>query len=131
MSDVQVSSVVDVSSFDSVDAVDEAITALRDRRKALKDEQVKAGKQREKAEKEQAMAEAKERLEAEGLEDGDSIRALLKGEEVEGHFVKMTDARFIVLVDGEKKTLPFDKFLGRAEDSTETVESQDVDEEVV
>ncbi|MGV9141489.1 MAG: hypothetical protein ACOC1X_00975 [Promethearchaeota archaeon] len=131
MSDVYSHEGLDPQSFDSVDAVDEAIKVLRDRRKELKSEQDKAQKAQEKAEKEQAMAEAKSRLEAEGLEEGDPIRAILKGEEVAGSFVKATEARFIVLVDGEKKTLPFDKFVSRDGDSVQEVESQDAEEEVV
>jgi hypothetical protein len=117
---------LDVSAFETVEAIDEAIKSLRDRRKEVKAEATKADREAAKVAKAEALAEAKATLEAEGLEEGDTIRAILKGEEVLGEFVKETEARFVILVDGEKKTLPFDKFVGRAADEVEG----DVDEEV-
>lgn len=121
----EVREVLDVEAFDTVEGIDEAIKALRERRKAVKAEATKADREAAKAEKARVLAEAKASLEAAGLEEGDTIRATLKGEEVLGDFVKVTEARFIILVDGKKKTLPFDKFLGRAD-----ADAGDVDEEV-
>jgi len=105
----------DVTVFESVEGVDEAIKSLRERRKELKAEATKADREAAKAEKARQLEEAKIRLEDAGLEEGDTIRAILKGEEVLGEFVKETEARFVILVDGEKKTLPFDKFVGTAD----------------
>jgi len=127
MEEVQVrEDVIDVTTFNTVEAIDEAIKSLRERRKEVKAEATKVDRETAKVEKAAALAEAKATLEAEGLEEGDTIRAILKGEEVIGDFVKATEARFIVLVDGEKKTLPFDKFVGRvvsdqSEANTESV----------
>lgn len=118
--------VLDVEAFDTVEGIDEAIKSLRERRKAVKAEATKADREAAKVEKARVLEAAKATLEAAGLAEGDTIRATLKGEEVIGEFVKETEARFIVLVDGEKKTLPFDKFLGRADAD----DAGDVDEEV-
>jgi hypothetical protein len=105
----------DVTVFGNVADIDNAIKELRDRRKELKANEVKANREAAKAEKAKALAEAKANLEGLGLEEGTDVRFILKGEETEGSFVKVTEARFVVLVDGEKKTLLFDKFLSVVE----------------
>lgn len=105
----------DVTVFGNVADIDNAIKELRDRRKELKANEVKANREAAKAEKAKALAEAKANLEGLELEEGTDVRFILKGEETEGQFVKITEARFVVLVDGEKKTLPFDKFLSVVE----------------
>lgn len=120
---------IDVTVLGSVEEADEAIKAIRERRKELKAEAVKADREAAKTAKAEALAEAKGRLEEAGLEEGDTVRAILKGEEVLGEFVKETEARFVILVDGEKKTLPFDKFVGLASDAPSV--SEDADEEPV
>ncbi len=130
---------LDVEAYDTVEGIDEAIKSLRERRKAVKAEATKAEREAAKAEKARVLEEAKATLEAAGLDEGDTIRATLKGEEVIGSFVKATEARFIILVDGDKKTLPFDKFIGLVEaDTADTVTDEvvaddagDVDEEMV
>lgn len=114
---------VDMNDFDlnTVDGIDEAIKALRESRKEIKKAETLANRQAAKAEKEQKLQEAKDKMESLNLEEGDNIRFILKGEEVEGEFVKITAARFVATVDGEKKTLPFDKFLSVADEVAEAV----------
>ena len=102
----------DVNVFENVANIDEAIKSLREKRKELKANEVKAGREAAKAEKAKVLEDAKSNMASLNLEEGNDIRFILKGEEVEGQFVKMTEARFVATVDGEKKTLPFDKFLG-------------------
>ena len=106
---------VDVKGFDlaTVEGIDEAIKALREARKAVKAEATKAAREAAKEEKAAALAEAKKVVLGLGLEEGTAVRFVLKGEETDGTFVKATEARIVVLVDGEKKTLPFDKFVAR------------------
>jgi len=108
---------VDMTSFDlnTVAGIDLAIVALRESRKELKKAEVVANREAVKAEKAVKLKEAKDNMANLGLEEGSDIRFILKGVEVEGSFVKMTEARFVALVDGEKKTLPFDKFLAVVE----------------
>lgn len=107
----------DMTNFDlnTVAGIDEAIKALREDRKEIKKAETVANREAAKAEKAKALEEAKANMAGLGLEEGADIRFILKGEEVEGSFVKMTEARFVALVDGEKKTLPFDKFLAVVE----------------
>ena len=104
--------VFDVAVFDTIESIDEAIVALRAHRKSLKSAETAEAREVAKAEKQALLDEAKANIVSLDLIEGDEIRATLKGEEVVGNFVKVTDARFVILVDGEKKTLPFDKFLG-------------------
>ena len=118
---------MDVMAFETVEELDVAIKELRERRKELKAEAVKAEREAAKAEKQSRLDEAKARLEGLGLEEGDTVRFILKGEEVVGQFVKLTAARFVATVDGEKKTLPFDKFVDVAEAEAE-VETDETDE---
>jgi hypothetical protein len=59
--------------------------------------------------KEAIMAENKARLEA--LEAGAVISFTLKGEETEGTLDKVTEKRFIAIVDGLKKVIMFDKLI--------------------
>ena len=108
---------VDMTGFDvaTVEGIDEAIKALRESRKEIKKAETVANREAAKEAKAQVLQEAKEKMASLGLEEGADIRFILKGEETEGSFVKMTEARFVALVDGEKKTLPFDKFLAVAE----------------
>ena len=108
---------VEMNDFDlaTVEGIDEAIKALRETRKAVKAEATKAAREAAKEEKARLIAEAKEAVASASLNEGDAIRVILKGDEVIGDFVKMTEARIVVLVDGEKKTLPFDKFIGVAD----------------
>lgn len=112
--DVEVQA-VNLEALETVEQVDEAITALRERRKELKAEATKVKREAAKAEKARLMEEAKQRLVEAELTEGETVRAILKGEETVGEFVKQTEARFVILVNGEKKTLPFDKFLGVTE----------------
>lgn len=100
-----------VDQFETVEEIDEAISALRERRKEMKAAEREAERERRKALKARQLAEAKERIENLQLEEGATIRAFLKGEEVEVNFVKLTDARLVIEVDGLKKALPFDKFV--------------------
>ena len=49
-----------------------------------------------------------------------------KGAETEATFVRMTDKRFTVEVEGEKRSIMFDKFImafATGEDAEETVEA--------
>ena len=108
---------MDMTNFDlnTVDGIDKVITALRESRKEIKKAETVANREKAKAEKAEKLAEAKANLEGLELEEGTDVRFILKGEETEGQFVKTTEARFVVLVEGEKKTLPFDKFLAVVE----------------
>lgn len=103
-----------ISQLDSIEEVDAVISAAKERKVVLKEQEKEAQRVARKREKEAAMEAAKESIEQAGLEEGDNILVLLKGEEVEGQFVHLTESRLVVLVDGDKKALPFDKFLGTA-----------------
>ena len=115
----------DVNVFENVADIDKAIKDLRVRRKELKAEEVKAGREAVKEEKARVLEEAKANMVSLGLEEGADIRFVLKGEEVAGKLVKMTDARFVALVGDEKKTLPFDKFVGLVEADTADTETDE------
>ena len=101
-----------ISQLDSIEEIDAVISAAKERKVVLKEQEKEAQRVARKREKEAAMEAAKESIEQAGLEEGDDILVLLKGEEVEGQFVHLTESRLVVLVDGDKKALPFDKFLG-------------------
>ena len=110
---------IDVTNFETVFDIDKAMDALRQHRKAVKDAQDKRQREQRKARKEQKMAEAKEHIESLELMEGETITFTLKGERTEGQFVKVTESRFVAEVDGVKKTLQFDKFLGRVNEETQ------------
>lgn len=62
----------------------------------------------------QAVRDAETRKVLEELTEGDAVKVILKGEEVEATFVRLTEKRFVVeTVDG-KRTIMFGKFVGRA-----------------
>lgn len=110
-----------VSDFDSVEDIDVAIKALQDQRKELSKEQDALAKEASKAKKQLILDQAKNHMISLELSEGTEITAYLKGELVEGVFSKITDKRFIILVDGESKTLPFDKFVGLVEPIAQAV----------
>lgn len=96
-----------VNEIMSVGDVDALIAALRGRRRELKD----VNKEAEKANKEKLMEETKEKIVALNLKEGDVVKFIFKGEETVGIFVKLTEKRFTALVDGDKKSIMFDKFI--------------------
>jgi hypothetical protein len=66
-------------------------------------------KEAEKARKEELKAQNKEVLE--GLDEGATVRFTLKGEETEGTLDHVTEKRFVVVHDGIKKAVMFDKLI--------------------
>ena len=75
-------------------------------------EEVRALKKTRKEELKEELKEAnKKKLEE--LQTGTTVRFILKGEENEGSFVKVTDKRFVVidLLDSVKKPIMFDKLV--------------------
>lgn len=104
-----------IYSAESVEELDELIKNAREYRRELKAKREKAEREQIAAEKELLNRKAQKNIEAMNLEEGDLVRFYLKGEERTGEFYKITESRFIVIVNGEKKTLPFDKFIGTAE----------------
>lgn len=122
---------VDVQDYADVSQIDEDIAALRERRKELKASQKEAERQKAKAEKQARLDEAKAYIESLELEEGDDVKVVLKGETVDAQFVHVTDARIVVLVDGDKKTLPFDKFVSQAGEQEAVSEEPETVSEVV
>lgn len=62
-----------------------------------------------KTEKNEADALIRETLES--LVKGDMVTFMFKGEEVTAPFEKLTEKRFTVLIDGERKSIMFDKYM--------------------
>jgi hypothetical protein len=54
----------------------------------------------------------KNRVKLRDVQEGDSVYVIFKGEEVEASFVKVTEKRFSVIIDGQKKSIMFDKLTG-------------------
>lgn len=98
---------------------------LNERIKEARKEAKEAEKERKQAEKEAAMQAAKEKVQE--LEEGDEVAFILKGETRTGTFVKVTEKRFTVEMDGVKKSIMFDKFLGYADEVQEVVDN-DIEE---
>lgn len=74
------------------------------------DEVVEYIKEKKKEKKEDALSVNREKLK--DVKEGDLIYIIFKGEEIEVPFVKLTEKRFSVLVDGQKKSIMFDKLTG-------------------
>jgi RNA 3'-terminal phosphate cyclase len=68
--------------------------------------------EKEAREEAKATADAEAKAKLENLEEGDNITVELKGEETDVTFVKVTEKRMIVEVEGRKIALPFRKYLG-------------------
>jgi len=98
----------------SVDEIKGIVDAGRAILKDRKDEIAEARKAEKAAEK--AVADAAGREAVEGLDEGDEIVVIFKGEETEVTFVKMTEKRFTVEVDGVKRSIMFDKFVRVADE---------------
>lgn len=64
--------------------------------------------------RERAENDAEVRASMEGLEKGTPVRILYKGEETEALLETLTDKRFTVSIDGVKRSIQMDKFLGVA-----------------
>lgn len=96
--------------------VDAGKAILKDR----KDEIAETAKAEREATK--AAADAAGREAVAGLDEGDRIVIVFKGEKVEVEFVKMTEKRFTVEVEGVKRSIMFDKFV-------EAVEADEVEDE--
>lgn len=93
----------------TVDEIKAVIAEGREAVKARTAKTAEADKAARTADK--AEAEAAGRVEIEGLEEGDGVLITFKGAETAATFVRMTDKRFTVEVDGEKRSIRFDKFI--------------------
>lgn len=93
----------------TVEELDKLVVAIREEKKARKAE-AKAAEKEAKEKLKEANAET-----LRGLDENATVRFTLKGEETEGVLDKVTDKRFVVIVEGVKKAIMFDKFLGVAE----------------
>lgn len=85
--------------------LDNLVVEIREIKKARKEE----AKAAEKEAKENLKAENKKALDE--LEAGAVVRFTLKGEEVEAPLDKVTEKRFVAIVDGAKKAIMFDKLV--------------------
>lgn len=62
--------------------------------------------------RENEVADSKVREKFANLKEGDVITVIYKGEEREVSFVALTEKRFTVEVDGAKRSIMFNKFVG-------------------
>jgi hypothetical protein len=74
------------------------------------DEVIEKAKELKKEKKAEADEANREKLK--GVEEGTVVSFMFKGEEEEGTFVKVTDKRFTVILDGQKKSIMFNKLTG-------------------
>jgi len=113
-------------SIEEIDILNKAIrTEATAAKKAIRAE-IKAVEKAEKlAEREKVSSENKENLDK--IEEGTSLTILTGSgknvEEVTGTFVKMTEKRFTVLVDGSKKSVMFHRLVSINEAITEVSEN--------
>jgi len=106
---------IDVSKLVNLEVVEGAIAFLKEFKKANLAELRKANSA-EKAEAKTAEELAvKNKMEELDIVEGTEINVTFKGEEIIAVYVRMTEKRFVALVDGEKKTFLFTKFLGIVE----------------
>lgn len=96
-------------ALNTVKDIDELMVQLREARKEMKEKEKNAVKELREAKKAENAEKAKARLVE--AKEGDVLTVIFKGEEVEGTFIKMTEKRFIVLIDEQKKTIMFDKLV--------------------
>jgi hypothetical protein len=97
----------------SVDEINDKIAEIREAATASKKAIRDALKATVKAEKEAKKAEATEKSMEylKGIKEGTLLNVMLKGEVVEGSFVKVNAKTFTVIVDGVKKPVGFDKLI--------------------
>lgn len=62
--------------------------------------------------REEAVADNAIREKFANIKEGDTIKVIFKGEEREVSFVGLTEKRFTVLVDGNKRSIMFNKYVG-------------------
>ena len=74
------------------------------------DEVIEKAKELKKEKKAEADEANREKLK--DIEEGTIVSFIFKGEEEEGTFVKVTDKRFTVILDGQKKSIMFNKLTG-------------------
>lgn len=98
---------LDSLSFDQLDALVKKGTELRKSKRAEKKEADKAKHDAEKAEAIEAG-----RSKVSNLSEGDKITIVFKNVKTVVTFVKMTEKRFTVEIDGAKRSIMFDKFVG-------------------
>ena len=124
---------MNMDELNTVGDIDAVIAQLRERRKELKAQEKEAEKAKVKAEKaaklEAARKNVVELINDEQLQEGTEVTVILYGENHTANFVKATDKRIIVAVNGDNKTLPFDKFV-RIGDA-ESVADENEDEAAV
>jgi len=109
----------------TVDEIKAIATEARDALKARKAVDGEADKASREALKAEVDASGREKVET--LDEGDRIVILFKDTETEATFVKVTDKRFTVEIEGEKRSVRFDKFIDTV---GEAVEIEDEDETV-
>ena len=90
-----------------IEELDNLMEEVRVLKKTRKEELKEANKKK----LEELKVTNKKKLEE--LQTGTTVRFILKGEENEGSFVKVTDKRFVVidLLDSVKKPIMFDKLV--------------------
>ncbi len=93
----------------TVDEIKAVIAEGREVLKARTVETAEADKVSRTADK--TAADAAGRVEVEGLVEGDGVLVTFKGKDTVATFVRMTDKRFTVEVEGEKRSIMFDKFI--------------------
>lgn len=69
---------------------------------------------REAVARERGEADVAVRQDLEKLEKGTPVNVLFKGEKTEANFLSLTAKRFTVEIDGAKRSIQMDKFLGVA-----------------
>lgn len=89
----------------NIDELNTLISMAREEKKVRKEN----ARAEAEVEKEHLIASNRETLA--NLENGVEITFIFKGNETVGQFVKTTEKRFTALVDGEKKSIMFDKFI--------------------
>lgn len=102
----EIKSFLETADMDDFVEIDKAVREIKTERK----EEFKETKEARKSE-----IETVKRAEVEKLEKGDNIVIIFKGEKTEVVFEKLTEKRFTVIIDGNKRSIMFDKFVGLAE----------------
>ena len=94
-----------------IEELDNLMEEVRVLKKTRKEELKEELKEANKKKLEELKVTNKKKLEE--LQTGTTVRFILKGEENEGSFVKVTDKRFVVIdfIDSVKKPIMFDKLV--------------------